>query len=154
MSFIAIHEKLLGRKKPTKQRQEAAARKNREKSTTPAPTHTHTPNKQTTKHFPVPVLRDARLCPIWQIKLRPAGCCSAMPWLLQVLLLLFSFKKDFVMQPRSRIEVFFLMLNFEKMGIFQKQRRYYSVTIFSVCCQTIAKILKSFVSKLFATFGI
>ncbi len=48
---------------------------------------THTPKKQTTKHFPVPVLRHARLCPIWQIKLRPAGCCSAMPWLLQVLLL-------------------------------------------------------------------
>jgi hypothetical protein len=64
-----------------------------EKTAKKTPPHTDTPNKQTTKHFPVPVLRDARLCPIWQIKLRPAGCCCAMPWLLEVLLLLLFLKR-------------------------------------------------------------
>ncbi len=39
-------------------------------------------------------------------------------------------------------QLFLLMLNFEKMGIFQKNMKYYSVTIFSVCCQKIAKISK------------
>jgi len=41
------------------------------------------------------------------------------------------------------------MLNFEKMGNFQKNMKYYSVTIFSVCCQTIAKILKIICFKTF-----
>jgi hypothetical protein len=44
---------------------------------------------------------------------------------------------------------FFLMLNFKKMGNFQKNMKYYSVTIFSICCQTIAKILKIICFKTF-----